>query len=238
MKVNIIKALPTAKYRYIALLLLLIIFGCGKEESPEEIEKYFFPEGSINNYSDYYSIADNMKSQSFFDDFANNKNGWYEGSSDIYSFQIKDGAYFISSINQMYGTYQPKISLSENYEIEIEMIIPEDNSGNIRIGGIIWGRTLADKYNAFGISSNAVFHSFNSEDYDNESPVYGIIKGVNEPNKLIVRKCDDKYYFYINKNLVNTMKYIDTKGTDHGIYIENHSSIEVTYIKVYQLNLN
>ncbi len=175
---------------------------------------------SLNKQPHKYT-AFNSSETIFSEDFTNSTYDWAQGvQQGIRLFKIENGHYVIQSLQK--GSY-PVFSLnfdshftideSKDFQIEAKMkyVTGVDNRSN----SLIWGKSdLNNKYR-FNFSGNGYFNIDNKV-----AGEWGVLKHWTQSilvkrdqfNKMTVRKVGDYLYFFINEELVFSMKNVPFFG--------------------------
>lgn len=181
---------------------------------------------------DYYTILYGTK----FDEAEN----WIVGTTETYAYLIDNGTYHcyrssagISavSLNTLTGT--------GNWEIESRMGLAAYDEVNLYNNGLIWGCDTDINFqflNFDGSGKYIIGYYFEKYNMFKEwtagaaaSPSY---------NLLTVRKYDNKYYMFINKNLVYTGNYKEFYGYYLGFFIASGSELVIDNFYVYNIDIN
>jgi outer membrane protein OmpA-like peptidoglycan-associated protein len=166
---------------------------------------------------------------SFKDDFDDNKNNWAIKNNDNQVLEIKDGKYYYE--NKGTGglwTYK-NIFIDPTKDFSIETTLTQtsgdDNSGF----GLVIGLDNGDNYCVFNITSTKYFKVYDYQDTKNTElkpwTKLDIIKPMNEPNKLVIKKTGGTMFFYINDVEVFNAAYTQLKGSAYGIIIQNIKTV-------------
>lgn len=166
---------------------------------------------------------------SFKDDFDNNKNNWSIKNNDNQILEIKDGKYYYE--NKGTGglwTYK-NIFIDPTKDFSIETSLTQtsgdDNSGF----GLVIGLDNGDNYCVFNITSTKFFKIYDYQDTKNSElkawTKSDVIKPMNEPNKLMIKKTGGTMFFYINDVEVFNAAYPQLKGNYYGIIIQNIKTV-------------
>lgn len=166
---------------------------------------------------------------SFKDDFDDNKNNWAIKNNDTQVLEIKNGKYYYE--NKGTGglwTYKNMfIDPSKDFSIEttLTQTSGDDNSGF----GLVIGLDNGDNYCVFNITSTKFFKVYEYQDTKNTelSPwtKSDVIKPMNEPNKLTIRKTGSNMFFYVNDVEVFKTSSPPLKGSQYGIIIQNIKTV-------------
>ena len=192
------------------------------------------------NPSDY-SFSKGLKSQFVLqDDFSKFSNYWLLGiEENSWAESIEGGHLIFESL-----TNKPKedlipviIDQNRNFEIETSIRFVE---GQMDKGyGLQWGKA-ANPMKQYDFLLTGAGH-FTIDRYTGEFKDYvpfTISPKVNRYafNKLTVRKVADKYYFFLNENLVHSMPFEPFFGNLIGFQVAENSTIRVDNIEVAYLD--
>ena len=192
--------------------------------------------------ADYDDYSASGRTDIFYDDFDNNKNGWLTGTlkkGDRVA-RMENGHYYWDADSKLYGlnaTWKP-IPIDEDEDFEIETAI-KFVRGNPReeATALSWGRS----------GKGSFYFAFKEHEYvisvwTNRRKPELVTQWTSTPllkegdyNKLTIRKVDDMYYLFINEGLVHTME--KTKqffGSNVGF--ESNNVIHIDYLRVSHLN--
>ena len=180
----------------------------------------------------------------FSESFENNVNDWYEGSSDSRYFKIENGYYVIQSFKS--GTYAASkfntkgkftIDQSRDFQIEARMkfVSGEDNNSN----SLNWGQEADGWSNfRFGFSGDGSYKIFSynksaTNQWTNYQPwTNSIALNRSDYNKLTIRKVSDRYYFFINEQLVTSTPFLPFFGQVLSVQSNQNTTIRVDDISV------
>lgn len=175
----------------------------------------------------------------FSENFDNNHNQWYEGTSNSTYFKLENGYYVVQSFQS--GSYASSkfnksvnfaIDQTKNFQIEckIKFVSGEDNNSN----SLNWGQKKDDWSSLrFGFSGDGSYKVFSySEAAENKWTNFqkwtsssAINRG--DFNKMTIRKVSDRYYFFINEILVTSKPYVPFFGQLLSIQSNQNTTIRV-----------
>lgn len=183
--------------------------------------------------SNYYDYSTAQKSNAFFDDFEDNRNGWSQWDNANNYIQINNGRFVYHSKDGNPKANFKTISYNSNRDWEIEMRIKyvygEDNNSN----GLVFGADNArDKRLLFAFSGNGhyIIYDFAEGKHKGEWTKSQFVNK-NDYNLLTVRKVGEYYYFFMNKKYVHSMPYV-SYGNKIGVHCNRNTRVEVDYLKV------
>ncbi len=192
------------------------------------------------NPSDY-SYSKNLKTQFVLqDDFSKFSNYWLLGiEENSWAESIEGGHLIFESL-----TNKPKedlipVIIDQNRSFEIETSIRFVEGQMDKGYGLQWGKA-ANPMKQYDFLLTGAGH-FTIDKYTGEFTDYvpfTISPKVNRYafNKLTVRKVADKYYFFLNENLVHTMPFEPFFGNLIGFQVAENSTIRVDNIDVAYLD--
>lgn len=188
---------------------------------------------------DYYGIPERDKQNAFYDEFENNDNNWDFGSLYLKE-RIEDSDFYCETLTSHPYTKRRPVAMnhSGNYEIEIRMRFVNVKGSGLSMTGLTFGRDVRGNEYSFMFSPSrsyrvAKFDRGRSQDLIPLS--YG--KNINRYsyNTLLVRKVSDKWYFFINEELVSEMAANPLFGNEYGFTIGGNMAVEVDYLKISEI---
>lgn len=214
------------------LKLVTIIFvfsSCGKEESPESINLYFFE--NKFNVLNYDGIDEEMKTVVFADQFTNNDYGWPIISNGNIMCEMKDGFYYVQTSSAGgYHISNQEIILPSEFEMETSFTFIDNETFE---AGLSWN---AQNYFSIGPDGHIAFKS--DLNFFNETVPTGIIiYPAGTPNLITLRKSGFKYYMFINKSLAKIADYSTLEEGMAGFSVNFSSSVKFDFIRISELNL-
>jgi uncharacterized repeat protein (TIGR01451 family) len=192
------------------------------------------------NPSDYL-FSKGLKSQFVLqDDFSKFSNYWLLGiEENSWAESIEGGHLVFESL-----TNKPKedlipVIIDQNRSFEIETSIRFVEGQMDKGYGLQWGKS-ANPAKQFDFLLTGAGH-FTIDKYTGEFKDYvpfTISPKVNRYafNKLTIRKVADKYYFFLNENLVHTMPFEPFFGNLVGFQVAENSTIRVDHIDIAYLD--
>lgn len=185
----------------------------------------------------YDGVPQSNKVRIFMDNFDSNKYFWIKNTSPA-THQIIDGYFMFSNDYAFSYTDGKPISFdgTKNFEIETRIKFV---SGDVEMfSGLFWGELVfGDKY-FLGFSSMGSYKIDKETGFQASSildPVESQIINSTAENTLTVRKYDNKYYFFINQNLVHTMDYEDLPGQYIGFTVAEKSIIQINFLRLWYI---
>lgn len=172
--------------------------------------------GAITQWDDHY-----------YTDF-NDDGGFFVGTAEggEYTCSLIDSKYKVEVTDTNYNwvftnTIAELPAESENYDIEMTLTLEKD--GFWEGSGFAWAKS-DDPF-------NFIFYVIDIEGYyilgDNVNGYWmenWVQKGELYTNKLTIRKFDDKYYFFINEELVEEFDFIEYFGSGFGLHLGANST--------------
>jgi len=193
-----------------------------------------------SNPSDY-SFSNGLRSQYILqDDFSKFSNYWLLGiEENSWSESIEGGHLVFESL-----TNKPKedlipVIIDQNRSFEIETSIRFVEGQMDKGYGLQWGKA-ANPMKQFDFLLTGAGH-FTIDKYTGEFKDYvpfTVSPKVNRYtfNKLTIRKVADKYYFFLNENLVHSMPFEPFFGNLVGFQVAENSTIRVDHINIAYLD--
>ena len=188
-----------------------------------------------------YSYSKSLKSHFVLqDDFSKFSNYWLLGiEENSWAESIEGGHLVFESL-----TNKPKedlipVIIDQNRSFEIETSIRFVEGQMDKGYGLQWGKS-ANPAKQFDFLLTGAGH-FTIDKYTGEFKDYvpfTISPKVNRYafNKLTIRKVADKYYFFLNENLVHTMPFEPFFGNLVGFQVAENSTIRVDHIDIAYLD--
>jgi len=220
----------------IALLLYiaLVSSGCEKKKVDPEVPalETIFPD-NVNG------IPDKNKVLLIDEDFNSNNNAWrifYEPNNDINYMKIERGLYIFyndgrgTMLNHTNGL---NFDQSKDFEIETKL------KATTREYGLFWA---SNDLSGPGLSNMLIFEAgkmdFVSAEADGEKYIVRDKIVESTADAIIkIRKIKDKYYFFLNQNLVYQGPYLPSKGQSIGFYFSGRGNFESDYIRISRINI-
>lgn len=185
----------------------------------------------------YEGIPQSSKVRIFMDNFDSNKYFWIKNTSPE-THQILDGYFFFSNDYGFPYTDGKPISFDGTKNFEIETRIKFVSGDVEKYSGIFWGELIfGDKY-FFGFSSMGNYKIEKEIGFQTNTivdPVKSSIINNTAENTFTVRKYNDKYYFFLNKNLVHTMDYEDLPGQYIGFTVAEKSMVQINFLRLWYI---
>jgi len=185
----------------------------------------------------YDGIPQSNKVRIFMDNFDDNKYYWVKNTSPS-THQIVDGYFLFSNDYGFPYTDGKPISFDPTKNFEIETRIKFVSGDVEKFSGIFWGELIfGDKY-FMSFSSIGKYKIEKEVGLQTETlvePVKSEIINSTADNSLIIRKYNDKYYFFINKNLVYTMDYETLPGQYIGFTVAEKSMVQINFLRLWYI---
>lgn len=178
----------------------------------------------------------------FYDDFEDNENQWSLKPGDNYTKSIEKGN-LIFTYDEEKGTrslWNNKIEIDQfrEFEIETSVKIVGRDKGEF---GIFWDRKddIA-RYHGFYIRPQGDYGVWEYSGFwiGHLKYVKSPIMKVGEYNKMLVRKSQDTYSFFINDSLVYQMPFEGFHGTKVGFSYPADVTTQIDYLKISYLSVN
>ena len=222
------KLLNTSCYSRLALLVTLLVLG----SSTTQAYRTWTPE-------DYYGIPGRDKQTVFFDEFDDNRNNWDLGSLYLQE-KIQDGEFHCETLTTHPYTKRRPVSInnSENYEIEVRMRFVSVKGSKMSMTGLTFGRDLrGNEYNFFFSSEKSIKVSKYDRGRTQELIPMKYVKNLSRYsfNTLMIRKISDRWYFFVNEEMVAEMNSKPLFGNEFGFTVGGNMRVEVDYIRVAEI---
>lgn len=187
--------------------------------------------------TDYYGIPGRDKQNAFFDEFEDNRNAWDLGQSTLQE-KLGDGDFFLATLANVAYTKRRSVSMNHtgNYEIELRMRYVRGELTSPM--GLTFGRDMRGNEFNFLITPEGNFRvievrNLRTFDLQGWQPSGGLTRY--SYNSLLVRKVAERWYFFINEELVGQMPARPLFGNDFGFTIGGNMAIEVDYLRVSEI---
>jgi hypothetical protein len=199
-------------------------------------------QGQTPTISEIYSaFPESNRVILFADEFSDNKNSWYLGIKENVWFQnLQDGTLFFQSFEDVPKEDFKEVYIDQTKDFEIELKIRLDKGIQNKFNGLQWGKSVVEQkqfdffFNGQGQYTIDKFVNGTFTDFVPVTPT----KLINNYtyNTLTVRKVGAKYYFFLNQKLVYTMPFEPFFGNGIGFQVAERSSVQIDYLKVWQLS--
>jgi len=198
-----------------------------------------FSMSAQNSQADLYDgIQRSDKQRIFLDNFDDNRYFWIKDASPS-THRISDGfLYFSNEYDFIYTDGKPiAYDGSKNFEIETRIRFV---SGDVEAyNGLMWGQLVFGEKYFFEFSSLGYYRIIKEDGFDQivikDATQSDIINKTGD-NDLVVRKYNDKYYFFINKNLVYSMDDPGMPGQYIGFKVAPNSMIRINFLRLWYIN--
>lgn len=170
----------------------------------------------------------------FFDEFMDNRSGWYTCDDPTKTLQVQNGAYYFAHKRgeQGWNTYKP-VGFRPDSDFVIEAVIRKvDGVQNYGFGLLFGVADGSKEYNNFIVSGNGKY-SISRKLNDKFSTTVDwtkceeIVPGDGATNKLTVQRVGDVVKYYVNGKYLTSTSYYKTEGSRCGFVVYNKQSIEV-----------
>ena len=187
----------------------------------------------------YDAYSESKKVPLFIEEFTDNKNGWYLGIKENVWFQnLQDGTLFFQSYEDVAKEDYKEVYIDQSKDFEIELKIRLDKGIQNKFNGLQWGKSAKE-----GKQFDFFFNGQGQYTIDKFTGTFTdfvpakATKLINNYtyNLLTVRKVGLKYYFFLNKELVYSMPFEPLFGNGIGFQVAERSSVQIDYLKVWQL---
>lgn len=203
------------------------------------IVAFSFSMNAQNLQADLYDgVPRSNKQRIFLDNFDDNRYFWIKDASPS-THRISDGFLYFSNEYDFIFTDGKPIAYdgSKNFEIETRIKFV---SGDVEAyNGLMWGQLVFGEKYFFEFSSLGYYRIVNEDGFDEiaikDATQTDAINKTGD-NDLVIRKFDDKYYFFINKVLVHTMDYTGMPGQYLGFKVAPNSMIRINFLRLWYIN--
>ena len=222
------KLLNTSCFSRLASLVILLVLG-----------SYTTQAYRTWNPEDYYGIPARDKQVIFFDEFDDNRYNWDMGALYLRE-KIQDGEFHCETLTTHPYTKRRNINLkgADNYEIEVRIRFVSIKGSKMSMTGLTFGRDLrGNEYNFFFSSEKSVRISKFDKGRTQELLPIKYVKNLSRYsfNTLMVRKVGDKWFFFVNEELIAEMDAKPLFGNDFGFTIGGNMEVEVDYLRVSEI---
>jgi uncharacterized repeat protein (TIGR01451 family) len=188
----------------------------------------------------YDSYPIEKKVPLFTEEFTDNKNSWYLGIKENVWFQnLQDGTLFFQSYEDVPKEDYKEVVIDQSKDFEIELKIRLDKGIQNKFMGLQWGKSAAEvkQYDFFFNGQGQYTIDKFTGSFTDFVPTTAT-KLINNYtyNTLTVRKVGTKYYFFLNKQLIHSMPFEPFFGNGIGFQVAERSSVQIDYLKVWQLS--
>ncbi len=172
------------------------------------------------------------------DNFNDNSHGWSVGDDGELKEWFGRGFYFLQNkTSDSYYRSWTKLHVNENKDFKFEAGIKLVKGKDDAYYGLSWAAYGWKNEMGFIINSNGEYTIYYYKDGEFHNLDYGrssAIKRAGIVNNFTVKKTGNKYYFYINGQLLHSCDYVKAFGTSWGFYLDPQTTIGVDYFRVYQ----
>jgi uncharacterized repeat protein (TIGR01451 family) len=188
----------------------------------------------------YEGIPADKRIPLFTEEFTDNKNNWYLGIKENVWFQnLQENTLFFQSYEDVPKEDFKEVIIDQNRDFEIELKIRLDKGIQNKFNGLQWGKSIAE-----GKQFDFFFNGqgqFTIDKFDGKFTDFVPVtktKLINNYtyNTLTVRKIGQKYFFFLNQQLVHSMPFEPFFGNGVGFQVAERSSVQIEYLKVWQLS--
>lgn len=182
-------------------------------------------------------IPSSKFSVTFREDFVDNRNAWIlQVPSPNYTFAIgiSEGFYNLNnlSISTIVGTTN-KISFDQTKDWEIETKVNNEN----RSFAFWWNSASGRQSSRILFGTNRMDLVDANNDFNGGYIVLGKTVEILTQNTLKIRKIKDKYFIFLNENLVYEGDYIFHRGQNLGYYSFERGKMQVDYLQISYINI-
>jgi len=187
----------------------------------------------------YYSgVPDSDRHTIIFDEFEDNRNRWNLESKYL-KMRIDKGDYFYC--DNLRDTPYPKrknfvFDINGNYEVEIRMRFVRGMEGS-PLGLIFGGDNEGNSFNFFytpqGEYKISQYYNYRSIELKTWTPHPSIQQY--SMNTLTVRRINNEWYYFINRELAYRTTAKQLFGGDFGFMVSGNTAVEIDYFKIQEL---
>lgn len=185
----------------------------------------------------YDGIPSSSKERVFLDNFDDNRYFWIKESSPA-THRISDGFLYFSNEYDFPYVDGKAIAFDGNKNFEIEARIKFVSGDVEAFNGIMWGQLVFGQKYMLVFSSLGYYVVQKEDGFEEKNliePKQTEIINKTADNNLVVRKYNDKYYFFINQNLVHTMDYEGLPGQYIGFKVAPNSMIRINFLRLWNI---
>lgn len=231
--------------KYFYYLIYLLIFSCTKETNPELINQTFFicfdkEKDPPLNPENINGLPDKCTNIFYFEEFKNDKSGWYRSNDSDKKF-ISSGGYY-QMLNNTMLNYYIRFGLDRDVfggNFDFTCVVRKVNGTIGEYLSVIWG-AKDWRYLEFGIDH--VSRYYIKENISQSSGTKMISSGsfspavnTNDWYKLTIRRLEGNYFFFANDTLIAKLPSVLHFGSDIGFFVPegNEFSVDKIEIKTY-----
>ncbi len=183
--------------------------------------------------------AQNYKDTVFTEEFSNNTQGWWEGSTADISAKVKDGNYCISHPGKSGYALWKYFYLDYSKDFEIECKIKQTNSEDQNYTfGLCWGVADWNNKHSFLVSGSSYYGlaCHVNKEYKEALPFKkpgDFVNGINNYNVLKIKREGSRVIAYVNDKEIFNEKYnYPITGQNIGFEMYEKKEIQIDYIKI------
>lgn len=177
------------------------------------------------------------------EEFSNNFNGWditfVENPDTEVNLSIGDGVYRLQNNIESPSYVYQNWPIDENKDFEIEMrmqVLETDGFFN----GLIWGSRNetpnSDALLRYVAADPSKMIWLIDQDFDEYTTLPSPVWNLNSYNKITLRRQGDFIQFFINETPHDVISFKEFYGDVIGILVAGNTTIEVDYLKIYEIN--
>lgn len=188
-----------------------------------------------------FSCAQEKKEYLLNEEFNSNELGWIEENKTAHEVEIRNGEYFISSIDTSYGRTSVN-SMNDHYLYHLPKIyvittsihFSGDYNDSNNFGLLLYSASLEYKFSVYASGKVIVMENDYNKDYPEEIISSELKYNAGRWTQLKIVINEEHFEFFINDELVgaNKFKCKTTSWRDLRIYASSTSSILVDYLKI------
>lgn len=174
------------------------------------------------------------------DDFSNNDNAWWTGTTENCTIEIANGKYKMTVFHKNKGTYAtmlPRVSKERDFVIEATFVQRSGSTDNSF--GLLWGAGDA-KRNTFTITSEGKYFIESTAQLPEINKWMNVaVNQLGKPNTLRVEQKNGKHFFYLNQKLLQETTSLPWQDNTVGLITFTDMVLEVDdFVFMNDLNIN
>lgn len=239
------------------IIVTFLFFGCIENENPEIIESLLFQQIDKNTmpidpliYRDYNSIKEINIDEYVFEDFNSSNGNWpiINSDKDLVEYFEGFGTFRDDEryrvINNTNASNYINVEISDLNDLDFEIEYDFERSNHIyslhNYVGFYWGSDdLNENYYIISRSQSAFVNNNNQQisivDAEKTTPVLWYEEDVNNSfinRKMTIRRINDKYFFYINENLIFEHDFKSLYGNNVGLHMGGKGEVFIDNFKI------
>jgi len=168
--------------------------------------------------------------------FNDNSNGWLVGENDYFSAKMENSdLIYRNKQTSAQHTNRITLPLDQEKDFSIETKLDNIEGSNQNGYGMIWGYLDYKNFFMLNITNSQYYQIIKYQDgkyHELEKWSVNVYLNTDSPNKLLIEKKDNKYFFEMNDIKITNVPFEKFFGNDLGLIIWNEKAIKVDYFKV------